>query len=74
MMFSVLLFLSNADSISSDLGFILLLYGIVHTLFYLIKYLRKDLNYEVLRIDDNGVIICKKRIKTSLFLGKRLNI
>ena len=69
MMFSVLLFLSNADSISSDLGFILLLYGIVHTLFYLIKYLRKDLNYEVLRIDDNGVIICKKRIKTSLFLG-----
>ena len=63
MMFSVLLFLSNADSISSDLGFILLLYGIVHTLFYLIKYLRKDLNYEVLRIDDNGVIICKKKNK-----------
>jgi len=32
-----------------------------YILFYLIKYLRKSLNFLVLKIDDNGMLLCRKK-------------
>ena len=34
---------------------------IIFTLYYLIKYLRKDIDFVVLRIDDNGILLCQKK-------------
>ena len=32
-----------------------------YTLFFLIKYLRKDLDFVAFRIDDSGVFLCSKK-------------
>ncbi len=42
-------------------SFIFLLFCIILILYYLIKYFRKDLNFTVLRIDDNGIYLCPKK-------------
>lgn len=42
-------------------SFIYLLFSIILILYYLIKYFRKDLNFTVLRIDDNGIYLCPKK-------------
>lgn len=35
--------------------------SIIFSLYFLIKYLRKDLDFATLRIDDNGVLLCSKK-------------
>ena len=35
--------------------------SITYTLYFLIKYLRKDLDFVALRIDDNGMLLCRKK-------------
>ncbi len=35
--------------------------AIAYTLYFLIKYLRKDLDYIAFRIDDNGMLLCSKK-------------
>lgn len=40
---------------------IVTIFFIIFTLYYLIKYLRKDKDFVVLRIDDNGILLCQKK-------------
>ena len=35
--------------------------AIAYTLYFLIKYLRKDLDFIAFRIDDNGMLLCSKK-------------
>ena len=35
--------------------------SIIFSLYFLIKYLRKDLDFATLRIDDNGMFLCSKK-------------
>ena len=38
-----------------------------YTLFFLIKYLRKDLDFVAFRIDDSGVFLCSKKNEEVFF-------
>ncbi len=40
---------------------IIVLFHVIATLYYLRKYLNKDLDYLVLRIDDDGLFLCDKK-------------
>ncbi len=42
-------------------SFMSLFISITFTLYFLIKYLRKDLDFVALRIDDNGMLLCSKK-------------
>ncbi len=47
--------------LSLDFSFLLSLFAVIFTLFYLIKYYRKDFNFTVLRIDDYGIFLCPQK-------------
>lgn len=57
----ILLYLAIVRDIALIYAFILFTYCVVSTLYYLIKYLRKDLDFVALRIDDNGMFLCSKK-------------
>ena len=42
-------------------SFMSLFLGITYTLYFLIKYLRKDLDFVAFRIDDSGILLCSKK-------------
>ena len=50
--------LDHSWDIFYSLGLIL---AIAYTLYFLIKYLRKDLDFIAFRIDDNGMLLCSKK-------------
>lgn len=56
-----LLYLSVVYNIALFYGIIIVSYSMAYTLFYLIKYLKKDMNYLVLRIDRLGMFLCTKK-------------
>ena len=58
---SVALYFSNEWESSWDFSVIFLLIAIIFTLFYLIKYFRKSLNYLALRIDETGIFLAAKK-------------
>ena len=62
-MFGVLSYHSIArrDEFPAFLMIMLTIWSITVTLYYLIKYLRKDKDFVVLRIDDNGMLLCQKK-------------
>lgn len=49
-----------------------LFFSIAYTLYCLISYLRKDLNYLVLRIDEDGLFLCSKKDEGSFLPWKRI--
>ena len=59
--FSITLYYSTSGTSNFDLSLILLLLSIIIILFYLTKYLRRNLNYVIIRIDDCGVALCNKK-------------
>lgn len=58
---SVALYFSNEWEYSWDLSVIFLFIAITFTLFYLIKYFRKNLNFLALRIDEAGIFLSAKK-------------
>lgn len=61
MMSSIFLYFSIVLDTALLFSFIFFFYSIAYTLFYLIKYLRKDLDFVALRIDDSGMLLCSKK-------------
>ena len=57
----ILLYLAIVRDVALFYAFIAFSYCVVSTLYYLVKYLKKDLDYVALRIDDNGVLLCSKK-------------
>ena len=57
----ILLYLAIVRDIALFFAFIAFSYCVVSTLYYLVKYLKKDLDYVALRIDDNGIFLCSKK-------------
>lgn len=57
----ILLYLAIVRDVALFYAFIAFSYCVVSTLYYLVKYLKKDLDYVALRIDDNGMFLCSKK-------------
>ena len=57
----ILLYLAIVRDVALFYAFIAFSYCVVSTLYYLVKYLKKDLDYVALRIDDNGIFLCSKK-------------
>ena len=36
-------------------------FSIAYTLYFTVKYLRREINYVVLRIDESGIFLCSKK-------------
>ena len=53
--------IARRDEFPDFLKIMLTIWIITVTLYYLIKYLRKDKDFVVLRIDDNGILLCQKK-------------
>ena len=53
--------IARRDEFPAFLMIMLTIWSITVTLYYLIKYLRKDKDFVVLRIDDNGILLCQKK-------------
>ena len=53
--------IARRDEFPAFLMIMLTIWIITVTLYYLIKYLRKDKDFVVLRIDDNGILLCQKK-------------
>ena len=53
--------IARRDEFPAFLMIMLTIWIITVTLYYLIKYLRKDKDFVVLRIDDNGMLLCQKK-------------
>ncbi len=53
--------IARRDEFPAFLMIMLTIWSITVTLYYLIKYLRKDKDFVVLRIDDNGMLLCQKK-------------
>ena len=58
--FGITLYYSSSGTFSFDSSLILLSLSIIFTLYYLTKFLMRNLNYVIIRIDDSGVILCNK--------------
>ena len=58
---SILLYFSIVRDIAIFYAFILFSYCIISTLFYLTKFVRKDLDFVALQIDKNGMFLCYKK-------------
>ena len=53
--------IARRDEFPAFLMIMFTIWIITVTLYYLIKYLRKDKDFVVLRIDDNGILLCQKK-------------
>lgn len=59
--FGVILYFSSSGTFNFDSSLILLSLSLIFTLYYLTKFLMRNLNYVIIRIDDSGVVLCSKR-------------
>lgn len=58
---SAALYFSNEWNSSRDFSVFYLFAAIIFTMFYLIKFFRKSLNYLALRIDETGIFLATKK-------------
>ena len=61
--FGITLYYSSSGTFNFDFSLILLSLSIIFTLYYWAKYLMRNFNYVIVRIDDSGVILCSKKNK-----------
>ena len=59
--FGITLYYSSSGTFNFDFSLLLLSLSIIFTLYYLTKYLMRNFNYVIVRIDDSGVILCSKK-------------
>lgn len=47
-------------------------FSIAYTLYFTVKYLRREINYVVLRIDESGIFLCSKKDDGSFIPWERI--